>query len=157
MRPLPWIRHRAAWALVIAAALAFKSFVPLLAAAAAGLQGKDVADICSVYGVRLAGGTTPAHGGSHDIHHAAGMQMPAAEGNESSPQHPATDHAAHSQDHCALTGLAAYAVSGPAAWFSVAPLNGESTRAFFGAALEPRGDASTRWLTARLHAPPPLA
>ena len=58
-------RHRAASRLtswVFVAALLLKSAVPLLASAAAGLQGRATAEVCDVYGVdtSMLGALTPA-------------------------------------------------------------------------------------------------
>jgi len=146
--------RRVAWALLIVAALAFKSFIPLLAAVAAHMQGKEVADICSIYGVRLAGGHTHVHGGSHAMAHTAGMAMSATHGDESSPEDAPADHASHGQDHCALTGLAVCAVLA-LALFTFADWDGrEPTRVFLADAPELSRDASARWLTSRVHAPP---
>jgi hypothetical protein len=69
------------WA--FAAALALKSAVPMLAAVAAGLQGRAVAEICDVYGV-----ATAALGGN-------GAPAPAA---------PALAHIGHELAHAHLHG-----------------------------------------------------
>jgi len=151
MQPSPV--GRVAWAMLVVAALAFKSFIPLLAAVAAQMQGKQVADICSIYGVRLGGGHTHVHGGSHAMAHTAGMAMSATQG-ESSPKDGPADHASHVQDHCALTGLAVCAVLA-LALFTFADWDArEPTHAFLADAPELSRDASARWLTSRLHAPP---
>ena len=156
---IPRTRQRAAWAFLIAATLVFKSFVPLLAVASAQMQGKAVADICSIYGVRLA----PAAGGhvhdgaAHAMGHAghmAGMEMPAS-GGATSPHDP-DDHVAHAQDHCALTGLAACAVFAATLWVLADWLAGDGGRAAFLDSAGPPRDASARWLILRLHAPPRL-
>lgn len=79
-RPL---RH---WTIFTAVfALLLKAAVPLLASTAASLHGTAVAQVCSVYGVRLA---------------------PQAEHNA---DHDADPAGAHGDNHCALTALAALA------------------------------------------------
>jgi hypothetical protein len=156
-------RQRSAWACLIAVTLVFKSFVPLLAATSAQMQGKSVAEICSVYGVALP--SMQAHvqdvhvhdASAHAMHHMAGMEMAAAGGTAPADHHPA-DHAAHAQDHCALTGLAACAVFSSTTLWAVAEWS-DADRALVAVddAVEPLRDASARWLTLRLHAPPRLS
>jgi hypothetical protein len=157
------------WA--FAAALVLKSAVPLLAAAAAGLQGKEVADICAIYGVRLASASghadhaaaaAPAMSHMDHVGHMghvgqiAGMDVPATGGDHDSHHEPA-DPAAHAQDHCALTALGTIAVDAPTAWAGIDRLDRDSVPTA-GRAVETRAqDASARWLTLRLHAPPPSA
>lgn len=120
---------RAVWAWALVLAVLLKAAVPGLAAAAAHLRGVALADVCSVYGVR----TVPAE-----------------------PESP-TDAGSHAGRHlgCALAPLLgaaplpvlppALVPTGPAA--SLAP----PTLRRHTAALH---DASQRWLTLRLHAPP---
>jgi hypothetical protein len=146
------VRRGAAWALLVAAALAFKAFVPLLAAVAAQMQGKEVADICSIYGVRLPGAHAHAQGGAHV--HTAGMAMPAIHDGDPSPGSAPGDHSSHAQDHCALTGLAACAVFALALWDFVDWDGRVPTWAVRADGVDPAPDPSARWLTLRLHAPP---
>ena len=165
-------RGRVVWALLLAATLGLKTFVPLLAAVSAQMQGKAVGDVCAVYGVRLAAAApapaAPAsHHHGHDTGHArhAGHAGQGSDSGHSDGAIAATDatastshdepsnHAEHAGDHCALSGLAVGAVLASAAWDvldwagTAAPSTGPS-----GAA--PARDASARWLTLRVHAPP---
>ena len=152
-------RQRSAWACLITVTLVFKSFVPLLAAASAQMQGKSVAEICSVYGVALP--SMQAHvqqahvhdASAHAMHHMAGMETAAAGGATPADHHPA-DHAVHAQDHCALTGLAACAVFPATSLWAVAEWSDADRARAVGDAVEPLRDASASWLTSRLHAPP---
>jgi hypothetical protein len=152
---------RTGWAFVIAATLVFKSFVPLLAATSAKMQGKAVADVCAVYGVSLASADGHAHdAASHTLHHMAahmhGMHTSAA--SEEAPVHDApADHAAHAQDHCALTGLAACAIFAATLWGLADWLQVDERNPFAFAEVQDARDASARWLILRLHAPPRAA
>jgi hypothetical protein len=155
---IPPASRLAAWAWLLAATLVFKSFVPLLAATAAQMQGKAVADVCAVYGVRLATASAhDHHDSSHAMGHAEGHvhggALPAGDTSPIRPHEPA-DHAAHAQDHCALTGLSACAVfAAPlltlAGWLEP----GQVLAAAVESSDLPR-DAMARWLMLRLHAPP---
>lgn len=120
---------RAVWAWALVLAVLLKAAVPGLAAAAAQARGVALADVCSVYGVR----TQPAE--------------PA----------PPTDAAPHAGAHlgCLLAPLL-----GAAPLPALPPTLTPATRA---ACLTPPAlprhplplhDASHRWLTLRLHAPP---
>ena len=150
--------RRAAWACLLVVTLAFKSFVPLLAAAAAQMQGKAVADICAVYGVRLVMVSTHAHQESvhamgHPAGHVLGVSMPETVSAPSQPHEP-NDHAEHAQDHCALTGLSTCAVF-PAALWSLVGWREPRQRMWNGVdTVDPPRDAIARWLMRRLHAPP---
>jgi len=80
------------WA--FAAALALKSAVPMLAAAAAGLQGRAVAEICDVYGVATmppeptaAGAMTMLGIGGDGYEEAAGGEPEHAHGGTAAPEH----------------------------------------------------------------------
>ena len=171
-------RGRVVWALLLAATLGLKTFVPLLAAVSAQMQGKAVGDVCAVYGVRLAAaaparaapashhhGHDTGHGGpaghaghaghagqGSDAGHSDGA-IAAADATASTSHDEPSNHAEHAGDHCALSGLAVGAVLASAAWDvldwagTAAPSPGPS-----GAA--PARDASARWLTLRVHAPP---
>ncbi len=156
------------WA--FAAALVLKSGVPLLAAAAAGLQGKQVADVCAIYGVRLAPASDHVgHTAAHATGHMAAMDMPAgshahthhehdragaAERRADHEHHEPADPAAHAQDHCALTALAAGAVEASTAWTASDWRDRDGIRAFVPDVERRPQDASARWLILRLHAPP---
>jgi hypothetical protein len=75
-------KHSSRWALwVFAAALLLKSAMPLLASASAQMQGKALAEVCTVYGIAAAPGAEHGHPSDHD-------QAPG-----------------HGADHCALTAL----------------------------------------------------
>ena len=145
------------WA--FAAALVLKSGVPLLAAAAAGLQGKQVADVCAIYGVRLAPAGDPVGHAAHATGHMAVVDIPAAGSHAHShhahdEHHAPADPAAHAQDHCALTALAAGAVEASTAW-TASDWRDRDGLLTFAPVLERRPqDASARWLILRLHAPP---
>jgi hypothetical protein len=119
------------WALwVFAAALLLKSAMPFLASAAAGLQGKALVEVCSVYGVALV---------SPDGER-SGAPMP--------------EHApAHGDAHCALTALAAFANAEPApiaivasAWHTALP------PPRIAAPTAP--DATAAWVALLHHGPP---
>ena len=147
-------RGRVGWALLIAVTLAFKSFVPLLAAASAEWQGKAVADICSVYGVRLAPASNHVHhAASHGAAHAA-LAFTGTPAGDPHSHHDPSDHLAHAKDHCALTGLAACALFAPTPWLSADWLQAGGLRGLVPEPAEPLHDASARWLSLRLHAPP---
>lgn len=152
-------RQRSAWACLIAVTLVFKSFVPLLAAASAQMQGKPVAEVCAVYGVALPSMQAHVHDASaHAMHHMAGMEMAATGGGGPPFDHHPADHAAHAQDHCALTGLAACAVFLATTLWAVAEwTDDDRAPVAVDDAPEPLRDASARWLTLRLHAPPRLS
>jgi hypothetical protein len=122
-------------------ALLLKAAVPMLASAAAAVQGTSVAQVCSVYGVAL-----PDPHAHHHVHD--GAQHPGHDGHD-----PATHTLAHHGDHCALSGLAALA--GP--WSPAFVLPRPSGHAAPCTAPRPVAlafDPCARW-TARLnHAPP---
>jgi hypothetical protein len=154
-------RHRSAWIGVAAFALVLKAAVPLLAALAAQAQGKAVAEICEIYGVRTvamlarASPQAMAHASPGDrAGHAghAGHGHDAHAGHET-PSHDPVAHG-HDREHCALAGLAAcaapaaIALDGPApALAAAAPLRPPQVAAT-------RPDASASWLAGRIHAPP---
>jgi hypothetical protein len=157
--------------------LLFKAAVPLMASAAASLQGRPVAEICDIYGVAL-----PAHGdkvgpsetsvksaGDAHVHHDhGGGNHPAGHGSgspaESSPSQaialtpegpgdgPRHDRS-HRGDHCALNVLATFACpDGAGTHFE---RDGSSERTT-GIALrhEHVPDASARWALLLKHGPP---
>ncbi len=146
---------------VLAATLALKTFVPLLAAVSAQMQGKAVGDVCAVYGVRLAAAAPPSAAPPHHHHghHAASMDgaMAGAQAALPTSHDTPSDHAEHARDHCALTGLAVCAVLAAAAW-DVVDWAGTAAPSPGGAEdASPVRDASARWLTLRVHAPPSQA
>jgi len=80
--------------------------------------------------------------------------MGAADATPATSHDGSSDHAEHARDHCALTGLAVCAVVASAGW-NVVDWAGTAVplpHAIGDAALS--HDASARWLTLRLHAPP---
>lgn len=126
--PAPRSRRTIAWVVLVAATLALKAFVPLLAAFSAQLQDRAVAEVCTVYGVRLAVTGEPS------------LPEPAG-------------HATHGSDPCALSGLAAGAAGGSAPAMADAFAREPGRGAPVSGTALPH-DASTRWLAMRLHAPP---
>ena len=140
-----WIVHLAILALLLKAA------VPLMASAAARLQGVPVGQVCEVYGVALPApqslhaGHAPHAGHEHHAAH--------AEPSGPAPIPKGSDTGAHHGDHCALGALAALApfFSGtaalPAAMPWRAPDTGPGTDAFF-------RDASAAWVARLKHGPP---
>lgn len=127
-----WTTRLALWAAVCA--LLLKAAAPMLATASAELQGKTLVEVCTVYGVATV------------VLDAAGEGAPA----------PADSTAAHSTDHCALTGLLALAVTEPlvSAWPSVQRAQAPPPPPA-GAHAVP--DAQTRWAARLKHGPPALA
>jgi hypothetical protein len=131
-------------------ALLLKAAVPMLASAAARLQGVPVGQVCEVYGVALVAPTAaqPHAGHAGHEHHAVH-----AEPSEPAPKPPGHDTGAHHGDHCALGALAALApfFSGAAALPSAAPWQvpdtGPGADAFF-------RDASAAWVARLKHGPP---
>ena len=98
MSAKPWTSRVALWAAVCV--LLLKAAVPMLASAAAALQGVSVAEVCTVYGVAIPDphAAHGAHAGEHAHHHHG-------QGHD----HSGHALAAHAGDHCALTALAALA------------------------------------------------
>ncbi len=119
-----------AWAWLLVALVLLKAAVPLVATVAAARQGVALAEVCSVYGVRLV----------------------AADMGTSHPEpSPGSTHA--DEEHCVLGSLLGGAA--PAASLAaqlLAPV-GRHTVAAMPQRPLPR-DASRLWLMARLHAPP---
>jgi hypothetical protein len=122
-----WLRHRAIFVMVCA--LLLKAAVPMLASAAAGLQGKSVAQICTVYGVATvaaqqamdaayaAHSDHAGHAGHAHADHAAHV------GQAGSTDHSHHSAAAHGGDHCALAGMVALAAEDDAAPFVQPPVH----------------------------------
>jgi hypothetical protein len=129
------------WTVTLAVvALLLKAAVPMLASAAAQLQGKSVAQVCDVYGVALPQQHDHAQHAEHAAHHGG--------------HHSGSDAATHKSDHCALTALAAFAAHDVAlASLPPAPRSaGVETPATFPAIR----DACAAW-AARLKQGPPAA
>ena len=120
----------AAWAFALA--LLLKAAVPMLASASAQMQGKALAEVCTVYGVATV----------------------ALEGQQNAP---AGDHgAAHGADHCTLTGLMALAAPEPQP--AALPLPAQrvhSVRLVHRA--PPAPDACATWVARLKHGPPATA
>jgi hypothetical protein len=138
------------WA--FAGALVLKSAVPMLAAAAAGLQGKAVAEICDVYGVdtstravravsTMAPVAAMAHHHGHE--HMAASVQPRGEAPQSAPGHHPVGHAS---DHCALNGMVAIATGDAPVLVVPAPRAPAGAAAAF--------DAVARWAARLEHGPP---
>ena len=133
MQRSAWLRHRAIFVMVCA--LLLKAAVPMLASAAAGLQGKSVAQICTVYGVATVAAqqAMDAQHAAHVAHagHAGHADHAAHAGHAADTSHADdgnTDHshhsaAAHGGDHCALAGMVALAAQDAAAPFVQPPLH----------------------------------
>lgn len=121
------------WALwVFAAALLLKSAMPWLASASAGLQGKPLVEVCTVYGVAL---------------------LPLAGGGEQ----PAPDHGtAHDIEHCALTALAALAATA-APLSGALPVPGRGAVPPRAHPSSQAPDACATWVARRKHGPPVFA
>jgi hypothetical protein len=160
--------------------LLFKAAVPLMASAAASLQGRPVAEICDIYGVAL-----PAHGdkfglqgtpvqpaGDAHVHHHHGGDgahpaehgsNPPAEASASAYQAVAPNHdgpgegsrhdRSHRGDHCALNVLGTFACpDGVGAPFE-RDVGSERT-AGIAWRDERVPDASARWAVLLKHGPP---
>ena len=159
--------------------LLFKAAVPLMASAAARLQGRPVAEICDIYGValpasgdqsRVSGITADPAGDAHVHHHHGGdgahraqhgsdtptesfsVQADVALAHDGSGEGPRHD-GSHRGDHCALNVLGTFA--GPDrvdADFE----RDESFRRTTGVAWrdEHVPDASARWAVLLKHGPP---
>jgi hypothetical protein len=126
-------------------ALLLKAAVPMLASAAAGLQGRSVAQICTVYGVALPASQDPhaGHAHAHARHH---------DGHE----HDSHQLATHRGDHCALTALAALAM--PDACVGALPPPGRVIAVGVAARHQPAAhDDCARWAARLKHGPPALA
>lgn len=119
---------RAVWVGLLVLALLLKAAVPWLAASAAQARGVATADVCSVYGVR----TLPVD--------------PADAG-----------HVAGSHGACALAPLLGAAPLPAVPPHAASPAPRPAAPAAPAAANAMAHDASLRWLTQRLHAPPARA
>jgi hypothetical protein len=174
-------RHRAASRLtswLFVAALLVKSAVPMLASAAAGLQGRATAEVCDVYGVDTsmlaarsrATAATPSHeahrphhahdaGQAHHDHQSHGAnEAHRGDGARSStpaeraPTHGPASRVAHGGDHCALSALALAPVP-DAPSVPVRPATLVSMAAG-DATAAPLIDPAARWAARLQHAPP---
>ena len=120
----------AAWAFALV--LLLKAAVPMLASASAHVQGKALAEVCTVYGVATV----------------------ALDGQAPSPL---PDHtAAHGGDHCTLTGLMALAAPEPQPVVLLVP----TRRAALARISHPSPeapDACVTWVARLKHGPPVTA
>ena len=133
--------HLVLWAAICS--LLLNAASPLLALGAAQARGVPLADVCSVFGVRLPG-AMPVTRAVDAAHLASGLD-PDRDGSH-------TDKS-HSVDHCALTALAAVAMpdaESPSVWL-VDSAPGCIPIQF----SRDIGDAAARWAT-RLHHGPPV-
>jgi hypothetical protein len=136
------------WTVLVAVfALLLKAAVPMLASAAAHAQGKAVADICSVYGVRSVVASSGYEHAAQD-HHAG------HEGHDGpSPDHGSSSGSAHAGDHCALTALAALAPPDEPQAAMFERIHRAAHRAVAaGAVFAP--DAAALWAAELQHGPP---
>jgi hypothetical protein len=160
----------ALWAAVFS--LLLKAAVPLLAATAADLRGVPVASVCANYGVAMparSGGGHAAHAGhgghaehvaqaAHQaqtepraaLHADAGAAGSAA--HDGDPSHAEDTHGA---GHCALSALAALAVSDPAP--TVAPRVRDAEADHAPTRAVAFHDASAAWIAGLKHGPPAAA
>ena len=150
-------RHRAAARLtpwLFVAALLLKSAVPMLASAAAGLQGRATAEVCDVYGVDMSklGARSLVTVTEHDHHaHHAEADAPTSSA-DGAPGHGPASRVAHGGDHCALSALAfALASDAPAVAARPAPV---APMPAGGATAAPVVDPAARWAAQLQHAPP---
>ena len=120
------------WALwAFAMALLLKAAVPLLASASAQLQGKALAEVCSVYGVATV----------------------ALDGQDSAPV-PGHGSETHGGEHCTLTALMALSAPEVQSAAMPAPQRADSVPAVHPSPQPP--DACAAWV-ARLKRGPPAA
>lgn len=131
------------WAAICA--LVLKSAMPFLAAGAAQARGVAIAEVCTVYGVALAGASPQqdADRGQDQLGYA---------GHEDRDTHSGKSHSA---DHCALTALAAVALPDTAT-----PGVAQSTSDFSEKPATTRvalRDAAALWAARLQHGPPPRA
>ncbi len=120
----------AVWGFTLA--LLLKAAVPLLATASAELQGKALAEVCTVYGV-----TTVA-----------------LDGPDSGPQ-PEHRSAAHGGEHCTLTALMVLSVPELQALAAPVPQRSDPAPVFHPSPLGP--DACATWVAQLKHGPPASA
>jgi hypothetical protein len=123
-------KHSSRWALwAFAAALLLKSAMPFLASASAHMQGKALAEVCTVYGVVL-------------------VSQP-----DDRDEPPADRSGAHGGDQCALTALTALATAEPSLSTPLSPATGSALDL---AAYQPllAHDAAASWIARLKHGPP---
>ena len=137
--------RRVLTACLAASALVLKAAVPLLAAAAAQLQGVSVARVCSLYGVAIMQMVRAEHAG-HAHHHTS------TDAGQDGESRSAADHG---RDHCALTAVVAIAV-GPSAAPPVASSDVAISLSRLGGTL-PVADACALWVARLGHGPPAFA
>jgi hypothetical protein len=153
MSPPRQARGLARWIVLLAVlALLLKAAVPLLASAAARLQGVAVGEVCELYGVApaLLKPQPPhtAHDAAHAAHAAHGkVAEPAPHGGQGS-------EAAHRGDHCALAALAALAPQALEASTLLAFLPWEGRAQGHPPATTAFRDASAAWAARLKHGPP---
>jgi hypothetical protein len=139
-----WRSWTVGWAVF---ALLLEAAVPMLASAAAHLQGVPVAQVCDVYGVRTALPDHPHHepAAHHESSH-AGHDPPAP--SEQGPHGAAGD----AGTHCALVALGALAAGADP---SPSPtVRGEAVRSPAAPPRVPGHDATARWIARLKHGPP---
>jgi len=125
-------RVRNSWAVcAFALALLLKAAAPLLAAASAQMQGKALADVCTVYGVATVGSHGPEWPTSHD------------------------GPAAHAGDHCTLSALLSCTPSEPQSW-ALNPVSLRAVSASPGADAQVH-DACAAWVARLKQGPPRFA
>ena len=141
-----WTGRRSSRCVLWAAAFALllKAAVPMLASAAAHMQGKSVAEICTVYGVAL-----PGAAGAHEHHHHHADHDASHDSHESHDSHAL---GAHGGDHCALSALA-FALASDAPTVALRPAMPAPTPADR-ATSAPVIDPAARWAAQLQHAPP---
>lgn len=143
-RPAPYI---VLWAAVVA--LLLNAAAPFLAVGAAHARGIGLADVCSVYGVRLSADSRVAGDVGDD-------DTAATPGRDGSGSLPGQSHpSAHASDHCALTALSAFAM--PAATATGFAASGSVSAVVPSASPRDFGDATARWVTQLHHGPPTRA
>ncbi|WP_029001802.1 hypothetical protein [Azohydromonas australica] len=152
MSPPRQARGLARWVVQFAIlALLLKAAVPLLASAAARLQGVAVGEVCELYGVPPAQLTLQSLPAAHDDAHAAH----AAHAKAAEPaSHGKGSEAAHRSDHCALAALAALAPQSLEAATLLAFLPWESRAHGHAPAATAFRDASAAWAARLKHGPP---
>ena len=131
-----WFTRAACW--VVAASLLLKAAVPLLATAAAQVQGRTLVEICTVYGVKT---VTPG----------ADIGAPDTGG----PGH--DSRTLHGESHCVLTGL--LALAGAAAAKATLDAPGPAAEPELPALGPPLAvlDKNLRWVVRLKHGPPARA
>lgn len=134
-RPRPPTVRRLRWPLwAFAALLLLRAAMPMLATASAGLQGRDLVEVCSVYGAKL----VSLDGGAE---------------HRSAPSDPMADHGG---DHCALNALAALAHP-PVPLPLALPTSPGRAPPGLSASSRAGLDACARWVARLKHGPPEVA